>query len=100
MFYTKALQLSSSENMLERDNGVACLLILWKNKPLEKYRKNIEEVLWKSDKDTLPISELYYPFIWEKLPHPESVDFSKLYYTYLMNTEYVESVTQILFRRI
>ena len=94
MFYTKALQLSSSENMLERDNGVACLLILWKNKPLEKYRKNIEEVLWKSDKDTLPISELYYPFIWEKLPHPESVDFSKLYYTYLMNTEYVESVTQ------
>ena len=39
------------------------------------------------------MTELYYPFIWEELPHPASVEFSKLYYTYLMNTEYVESVT-------
>ena len=93
VFYEKALRMSSSENISERDNGLACLLVLWKNKPLEKYHDNIIAVFWKNDKDTLPRTELYYPFIWEKLPHPESVEFSKLYYTYLMNTEYVESVT-------
>ena len=92
-FYEKALRMSSSENISERDNGLACLLVLWKNKPLEKYHDNIIAVFWKNDKDTLPRTELYYPFIWEKLPHPEPVEFSKLYYTYLMNTEYVESVT-------
>lgn len=93
VFYEKALRLSSSENISERDNGLACLLVLWNNKPLEKYRDDIVTVFWKNDKDTLPMTELYYPFIWEELPHPASVEFSKLYYTYLMNTEYVESVT-------
>lgn len=93
VFYEKALCLSTSENISERDNGLACLLVLWNNKPLEKYRDDIVTVFWKNDKDTLPMTELYYPFIWEELPHPASVEFSKLYYTYLMNTEYVESVT-------
>lgn len=93
VFYEKALCMSSSENISERDNGLACLLVLWNNKPLEKYWDNIVTIFWKNDKDTLPITELYYPFIWETLPHPKSVEFSKLYYTYLMNTEYVESVT-------
>lgn len=93
IFYEKALHLSSSENISERDNGLACLLVLWNNKPLEKYRDDIVTVFWKNEKDTLPMTELYYPFIWEKLPYPKSVEFSKLYYTYLMNTEYVESVT-------
>ena len=95
VFYTKALRESSSENMSERDNGLACLLILWNNKSLEKYRDAIMAVFWKNGESTLPMSELYYPFIWEELPHPESVDFSKLYYTYLVNTKYVESVTAI-----
>lgn len=94
-FYEKALHASLSENILERDNGLACVLVLWNNKPLKKYRDDIVRAFWKSDKDTLPTTELYYPFIWEKLPHPESVDFSKLYSTYLMNTEYVKSVTPI-----
>lgn len=92
-FYEKALHASSSENMSERDNGLACLLVLWNNKPLKKYWDDIVTAFWKNDKDTLPMTKLYYPFIWEGLPHPESVDFSKLYYTYLMNTEYVKSVT-------
>ena len=93
IFYEKALRASLSENIGERDNGISCLLVLWNNKPLEKYRDDIVTDFWKNDKDTLPTTELYYPFIWEGLPHPESVDFSKLYYTYLMNTEYVKSVT-------
>lgn len=93
IFYEKALRASLSENICERDNGLSCLLVLWNNKPLEKYRDDIITAFWKNDKDTLPTTELYYPFIWEGLPYPESVDFSKLYYTYLMNTEYVKSVT-------
>ncbi len=91
-FYEKVLRVSSSENISERDNGLACLLVLWNNKPLKKYRDDIVTAFWKNDKNTLPTTELYYPFIWERLPHPELVDFSKLYYTYLINTEYVESV--------
>ena len=93
VFYEKALCMSSSENISERDNGLACLLVLWNNKPLEKYRDDIVTVFWKNDKDALPMTELYYSFIWEGLPHPESVEFSKLYFTYLMKTKYVESVT-------
>lgn len=38
----KALRESSSENISERDNGLACLVVLWNNKPLEKYRESIE----------------------------------------------------------
>ena len=94
VFYEKALCMSSSENISERDNGLACLLVLWNNKPLEKYRNDIVTVFWKNNKDALPMTELYYSFIWEGLPHPESVEFSKLYFTYLMKTKYVESVTQ------
>lgn len=92
-FYTKSLQLSSSEDTSERDNGLSCLLVLWKNKPLEKYRDKIIATFWENDKKTLPTSELYYPFIWEVLPHPQEVDFSSIYYTYLMDTKYIESVT-------
>lgn len=93
IFYEKALHTSLSEKISERDNGLACLLVLWSNKPLKKYREDIITIFWKNDKDTLPTTESYYPFIWEGLPYPEEVDFSKLYYTYLMNTEYVKSVT-------
>lgn len=93
IFYEKALRASLSENICEKDNGLSCLLVLWNNKPLEKYRDDIVTAFWKNDKETLPTTELYYPFIWEGLPYPESVDFSKLYYIYLMNTEYVKSVT-------
>ena len=49
VFYEKALCLSTSENISERDNGLACLLVLWNNKPLEKYRDDIVTVFWKND---------------------------------------------------
>lgn len=93
VFYKKALQTSASENICERDEGLARLLVLWENRPLEKYSNNISKIFWKNDKETLPVSELFYPFIWEELPHPKTVDFSKLYYTYLINTKFIESVT-------
>lgn len=92
-FYEKALRSSLSEKIYERDNGLACLLVLWNNKPLKKYWDDIVTAFWKNDNGKLPTTDLYFPFIWEGLPHPESVDFSKLYYTYLMNTEYVKSIT-------
>lgn len=41
VFYEKALRVSSSENISERDNALACLLVLWNNKPLERYRDDI-----------------------------------------------------------
>ena len=92
-FYEKSLQLSLSKNVFERDNGLSCLLVLWNNKSLEKYKDDIINCIWGNDKEALPTSELYYPFIWEELPHPQSVNFSDIYYKYLINTKYVESVT-------
>lgn len=92
-FYIKSLQLSSSENVFERDNGLSCLLVLWNNKPLETYKEEIIKTCWGDDNETFPASELYYPFIWEELPHPQSVNFSSMYYTYLMDTKFIESVT-------
>ena len=87
------MQLSLSKNVFERDNGLSCLLVLWNNKSLEKYKDDIINCIWGNDKEALPTSELYYPFIWEELPHPQSVNFSDIYYKYLINTKYVESVT-------
>lgn len=90
-YYFNAIQLAGKEDIKERDCGIAQLLLLWKNYKLEDLRKRIEDVLW--DGDTLPCSELYYPFIWEELPHPDAVKFSELYYQYLFEDKYLTSVT-------
>ena len=95
IFYSNALRLSKSEDINERDNGLACLLVLWQNNPLGKYKDEIIRSFWGECTETLPKTDLYYPLIWEELPHPELIDFSKLYYDYLKNTSFVESVTKL-----
>ena len=90
-YYLSAIQLAGKEDIKERDCGIAQLLLLWKNYKLEDLRKRIEDVLW--DGDELPCSELYYPFIWEELPHPNTAKFSELYYQYLFEDKYLTSVT-------
>lgn len=95
IFYSNALRLSKSEGINERDNGLACLLVLWQNNPLGKYKDEIIRSFWGKCTETLPKTDLYYPLIWEELPHPELIDFSKLYYDYLKNTSFVESVTKL-----
>lgn len=90
-YYLNAIQLVGKDNSIERDCGISQLLLLWQNCKLEDMRKTIQDVLWKDD--LLPYSELYYPFIWEDLPHPNTVDFSKLYYQYLLEDRYITSVT-------
>lgn len=90
-YYISAIRLADKEDIKERDCGISQLLLLWKNCKLEDLRKRIETVLW--DSDLLPRSELYYPFIWEELPHPDAVKFSELYYQYLFEDRYLTSVT-------
>ena len=90
-YYLSAIQLAGKEDIKERDCGISQLLLLWKNCKLEDLRKRIEGVLWEDDQ--LPRSELYYPFIWEELPHPDPVKFSELYYQYLLGDRYLTSVT-------
>ena len=36
VFYEKALCMTSSENIYERDNGLACLLVLWSELTVRK----------------------------------------------------------------
>ncbi|MDE7203370.1 MAG: SIR2 family protein [Lachnospiraceae bacterium] len=90
-YYISAIRLAGKEDIKERDCGISQLLLLWKNCKLEDFRKRIEIVLW--DSDVLPRSALYYPFIWEELPHPEAVKFSELYYQYLLEDRYLTCVT-------
>lgn len=90
-YYLGAVSLASSEDMTARDCGISQLLVLWKNCRLEEFQKIIEDALW--DGDILPRSELYYPFIWEELPHPDSTNFSELYYKYLFEDRYLTTVT-------
>lgn len=91
-YYLSAIRLAGKEDMKERDCGISQLLILWKNCRLEEFGKIIENVLW--DGEILPRSELYYPFIWEELPHPDDANFSELYYNYLLADRYLTSVTE------
>lgn len=90
-YYLSAIQLAGKEDIQERDCGISQLILLWKNYKLEDFRERIINVLW--DGDVLPHSELYYPFIWEELPHPVPVKFSELYYQYLLKDRYLTSVT-------
>lgn len=90
-YYLGAIQLAGKEDIKERDCGISQLFLLWKNYRLEDLRKRVEDVLWEDE--ALPRSELYYPFIWEELPHPDTVNFSEIYYQYLMKDRYLTSVT-------
>lgn len=90
-YYQGALELTAKEDMVERDCGISQLLLLWKNCKLEDLREKIKDVIW--DNDMLPSSDLYFPFVWEQLPHPD-VRFSELYYQYLLEDRYVTSVTE------
>ena len=92
-YYQHSIDLLKSDDNVEKDNGVAQLLLLWKNHKKEKYRDLICENLWKEKRQKFPDSETYYPFIWEELPYPEQIDFSKLYYNYLLELRFIESVT-------
>ena len=87
-YYQHSIDLLKSDDNVEKDNGVAQLLLLWKNHKKEKYRDLICENLWKEKRQKFPDSETYYPFIWEELPYPEQIDFSKLYYNYLITIFY------------
>lgn len=90
-YYLGAIQLAGKQDMKERECGISQLLLLWKNHKLEDLAERIEGVLWEGDE--LPHSELYYPFIWEELPHPNKVRFSELYYQYLLEDRYLTSAT-------
>lgn len=92
-YYDNAISLTKKDDLTERDCGISQLIILWKNFKIEDYKKGIEMALWQNKNDVLPPSDLYFQFVWEELPHPDSVKFSELYYLYLLEDRYVRSVT-------
>lgn len=92
-YYRRAISLAKEDNIEERDCGIAQLLLLWKNHKLEKYSGEVESAVWGRMEGSFPKSNLYYHFVWEELPHPGSVKFSELYYSYLLKDRYVTSVT-------
>lgn len=92
-YYNNAISLIKQEDATKRDCGVSQLLILWKNFEINDYKQDIIDALWKDNCDVLPSSNLFLEFVWEELPHPNSIEFSKLYYSYLLKGRYVRSVT-------
>ncbi|WP_373484911.1 hypothetical protein [Acetobacterium malicum] len=91
-YYNSAIIKTKNEDITKRDCGVSELLLLWKNQREDNYREKIQEAIWSQKKDDLPRTEIYYPFVWEKLPYPSNMNFSKLYYDYFEKDHLVRSV--------
>lgn len=78
-YYDNAISLAGKPEHFDRDNGIAQLLCLWRNCKNLKYKNQIENVLWNGENSELPLTRVFYDIIWEELPHPDEVRFSKLY---------------------
>ena len=85
-YYDTTLELLCSMQVQDRDTGVAQLLLLWDNCRQEDYVDKIISYLWQG-KSELPNSELFCLFIWEKLPHPDNIEFTRLYGEYFIKNE-------------
>lgn len=81
--YSNAIELVKSNDIEKRDNGIAQLLILWRNSKNEKFSKQIEEAIWKKQTDMLPETKIFNVVIWEELPYPTEVNFVDLYKNYI-----------------
>ncbi len=82
--YSSAIELVKSIDIEKRDNGIAQLLILWKNSENEKFSKQIEEAIWKKQTNILPETKIFNVVIWEELPYPTEVNFADLYKDYIL----------------
>lgn len=83
-YYKNAIENCKSKEILERDNAISQLILLWNSKRKLKYREDIINVIYDNPQDTFPRTDSYYPFIWEGLPHKDELDFSQNYYNYLL----------------
>lgn len=92
-YYRNAISLANNTDLEKRDCGIAQLMTLWENSKNSNYRALIENTLWKDSDGLFPRSSLYYPFVWEELPHPAEINFAERYYQYLFEDRYVESAT-------
>ena len=81
--YSSAIELVKSNDIEKRDNGIAQLLILWRNSKNEKFSKQIEEAIWKKETNILPGTKKFNVVIWEELPYPAEIDFANLYKNYI-----------------
>ncbi len=52
--YSNAIELVKSNDIEKRDNGIAQLLILWRNSKNEKLSRQIEGAIWKKETNILP----------------------------------------------
>ena len=82
--YSNAIELVKSNDIEKRDNGIAQLLILWRNSKNEKFSKQIEEAIWKKETNILPGTKKFNVVIWEELPYPTEVNFADLYKDYIL----------------
>lgn len=83
IYYEKAIELIKSKKDFEKDNGIAQLLCLWKNCQVNKYEAEIAKFLWGKNVENFPSSNNFYEMIWEELPHPDSIDFKRLYENFI-----------------
>ena len=81
--YSNAIELVKSNDIEKRDNGIAQLLILWRNSKNEKFSKQIEEAIWKKETNILLGTKKFNVVIWEELPYPAEIDFADLYKNYI-----------------
>ena len=83
--FQNAIRLVKEGNESERDNGIAQLRCLWKNCPKTRFKNQIEDAIWQNNIEDFPKSNIYNEILWEELPYPDKVDFSKLYKNFICN---------------
>ena len=83
IYYNKAFTLIKDNNDDCIMDGLNNLLVLWKNKPNNRYKGSIISLLWKNKSDTFPEYNNVFKGVWEELPHPDSVSFEQLYKDYI-----------------
>ena len=97
-YYKRAISLIKEADEFKRDNGIAQLLCLWKNHPEKEYVAEIANLLWNKGVDKFPDTHIFYEMIWEKLPHPQGVNFAKLYIDFIYNGLMNQSSNESIFR--
>ncbi len=91
--YNKVISEVKSGDEITRDRGIAKAVLIDAFSDFEEYEQKIAQALWDQlNEKGFPKGTVFNVWIWEKLPHPESVDFSELYDKYLNNPIFNRSV--------
>lgn len=91
--YNKVISEIKSGDENTRDRGIAKAILIDVFSDFGEYEQKTAQALWEQlNKKEFPKGNVFNVWIWEKLPHPEDVDFNELYDNYLKSPIFNRSV--------